>query len=81
MLSRLSPIVDAGACITLDRNADRRADDKVGLILRGRPLLRRLPRSHTFADGYVGVVIGADRATWWHGFTSGTSVIGGRVAA
>lgn len=81
VLSRLSPIFDSGACITLDRNADRRADEKVGLILRGRPLLRRLPRTHAFADGHIGVVIGVDRVTWWHGFTSGTSVIDGRAAA
>lgn len=81
VLSRLSPIVDAGACITLDRSADRRADDKVGLILRGRPVLRHLPRSHAHADGFVGVVIGVDRVTWWHGFTSGTSIVGERAAA
>ncbi|MEO6653523.1 MAG: hypothetical protein ABIP17_12800 [Ilumatobacteraceae bacterium] len=81
LLARLSPIVDAGACITLDRHADRRADEKVGLILRGRPLLRRLPRSHPFADGHVGVVIGVERVTWWHGFTAGTTVLDGRAAA
>lgn len=80
VLARLSPIVDAGACITLDRSVDRRADDKVGLILRGLPRLRRLPRSHADADGYVGVVIGVDRVTWWHGFTSGTSAVSDRAA-
>lgn len=81
ILARLSPIIDLGACITLDRNADRRADEKVGLILRGTPVLRALPKSHPSADGHVGVVVAPERVTWWFGFTSGTSVGRGRAAA
>ncbi len=81
VLARLSPMVDAGACITLDRHADRRADEKVGLILRGRPLLRRLPQAHPFADGHVGVALGVERVTWWYGFESGTMIVDARTAA
>ena len=81
ILARLSPIVDLGACITLDRNADRRADEKVGLILRGTPTLRALPKSHPSADGHVGLVVVPERVTWWFGFASGTAASTDRAAA
>ncbi len=81
VLARLAPIVGEGSCITLDRHADRRADEKVGMILRGLPTLRRLPQSHALADGHVGVVVDAVRVTWWYGFASGSRMVGHRAAA